>query len=708
MRDRINRHRLLRISSLLIWAVLLNSVFGNGSVGRLQGIVSDKESGDPIPGAQVYIAALEIGTITDMDGKFIILNIPTGKYDITINMMGYVKFILRELEILPEETKQLDIQLVTSSIEMDAVCVRSGSRNRFREMRTSSKTTGYSGSEKQGTATVDSHVIETLPTREVNELCTLRAGGVKTDSEPTRIGDEEKYHSFHFIPHDDSRYRSNPGPRKEPLTAASHNDNEEYVYFLEYLQRSGSLGHVKHQDLRDRSIVRIVNHGGQPIQNALYRIETKFRRVLWEGRTFANGESVFYPHVMFEGFNQDQMYLTVLDNQGHPYHRIPLSKDLYGVNTFKYRHGYHRPRQADILFVLDTTGSMADEIMQLEDTIFAIHAQIHQRFPDFELRFGLVQYKDRGDSYRVKYDWFAHDIDHFQHILQSIECGGGKDKAEDVQAALDTALHRIDWDPEAIKMAFLIGDARPHLNYEQYFDYVDAAKEANERGIKIHTVGASGLKPAGEYIFRQIAALTYSEYVFLTYGETGESDGSGVGKVSHHTGLNFAPTNLDQAIVDLISRDLGYHSQTEWVQDIPEPKIPMQEEHYKRRLDNLWSQILDQLSAENGTTGILPPFECADDELQELADYLRGLSTITLSGSSDIQLVDRDHLDKILAEKAFQETGLAGDEKWPMELLPGDILLLGELSRTGVESMLLARAVEPDTGRIMAAARIRL
>ena len=69
-----------------------------GTDGTIRGKVLDIE-GEPLPGAQVYIADLGVGTMTDVDGNYILLNIPVGTYAITVQMIGYQTHIFDNVSV---------------------------------------------------------------------------------------------------------------------------------------------------------------------------------------------------------------------------------------------------------------------------------------------------------------------------------------------------------------------------------------------------------------------------------------------------------------------------------------------------------------------------------------------------------------------------------------------------------------------------------
>jgi hypothetical protein len=99
-----------------------------------------------------------------------------------------------------------------------------------------------------------------------------------------------------------------------------------------------------------------------------------------------------------------------------------------------------------------------------------------------------------------------------------------------------------------------VGDAAPHLDYANDYQYAGLLQEAVQAGIKIFPIGASGLNDQGEYIFRQFAEVTQGQFVFLTY-ENGVSGAPGV-STDHHVS-NFTVSQLDSLIVNLVAGEIA-------------------------------------------------------------------------------------------------------------------------------------------------------
>jgi len=111
------------------------------------------------------------------------------------------------------------------------------------------------------------------------------------------------------------------------------------------------------------------------------------------------------------------------------------------------------------------------------------------------------------------------NIDEIVDNLDRIEADGGGDYAESLTEALHATVHDLNWDMEAkvSRLVFLIADAPPHLDYPDDYDYVEEYQMAQEKGIAVHAIGASGLDEEGERIFNEIAAGTGGQFQWLAY-----------------------------------------------------------------------------------------------------------------------------------------------------------------------------------------------
>ena len=165
-----------------------------------------------------------------------------------------------------------------------------------------------------------------------------------------------------------------------------------------------------------------------------------------------------------------------------------------------------RPK-VEVAFVLDTTGSMSGLIDGAKRKIWSIAERIGDGRPRPELRIALVGYRDVGDQYVTLVHDFTGDMDLVSERLMAFRAEGGGDTPEHVSRALSDAVHRLSWsDGNVMRTIFLVGDAPPHTDYQDGYDYRRHAREAAQRGIAIETIEC-GADPLTAHVWSEIAAL---------------------------------------------------------------------------------------------------------------------------------------------------------------------------------------------------------
>jgi hypothetical protein len=215
-------------------------------------------------------------------------------------------------------------------------------------------------------------------------------------------------------------------------------------------------------------------------------------------------------------------------------------------------------RTIDVAFVLDTTGSMSEEIAGVKATIGKVASQL--RRSDLRVRIGMVAFKDRGDEYVTRTYPMTTDIDAFARQVADVEASGGGDMPESVNEGLHVALSNLDWGQDSVaEMAFLVGDAPPHLDYPQDFDYAREMRNASHRGIEIYTIAASGMDDLGQVVWRQLAQYTGATNLFVLRGGAGpQSTGAGDPKSScGGTQTQYTSGALDQLVMAKIRREIA-------------------------------------------------------------------------------------------------------------------------------------------------------
>lgn len=170
--------------------------------------------------------------------------------------------------------------------------------------------------------------------------------------------------------------------------------------------------------------------------------------------------------------------------------------------------------EVEVVFCLDTTGSMGGLINAAKQKIWAISNQIAAGKPTPRVKVGLVAYRDRGDEYVTKVFDLTDDLDAIHGHLMSFKAQGGNDFPESVNQALHEAVTKIKWsnNKKTLKMVFLVGDAPPHMDYPDDVKYTETCKLAVKNDIIINTVQC-GAHPDTKKYWEEICRLAEGSYV---------------------------------------------------------------------------------------------------------------------------------------------------------------------------------------------------
>jgi uncharacterized protein YegL len=168
----------------------------------------------------------------------------------------------------------------------------------------------------------------------------------------------------------------------------------------------------------------------------------------------------------------------------------------------------------DVVFLLDTTGSMAREIREAKEKVREMAEALREAHDGQRIRLGVVAYRDRGDDYVTRISELTEDVDQTFKFLAALRADGGGDSPEDVIGGLTKALYEMNWDfaDDVDRQVFLIGDAPPHLNYTDDLDPEQLIKDAVRQRIVINAIGCRSLSPGGIQFFRRMAYATEGSY----------------------------------------------------------------------------------------------------------------------------------------------------------------------------------------------------
>jgi Mg-chelatase subunit ChlD len=158
--------------------------------------------------------------------------------------------------------------------------------------------------------------------------------------------------------------------------------------------------------------------------------------------------------------------------------------------------GDAKPAQAskkpkvEVVFCLDTTGSMGGLLEGAKEKIWSICNAIASGKPTPDLKVGLVAFRDKGDAYVTKVFDLTDDLDAIHGHLKGFKAEGGGDFPESVNQALADSVNKVKWseDKSTLRIIFLVGDAPPHMDYNDDVKYPVTCTEACKKGIIINSI----------------------------------------------------------------------------------------------------------------------------------------------------------------------------------------------------------------------------
>lgn len=224
--------------------------------------------------------------------------------------------------------------------------------------------------------------------------------------------------------------------------------------------------------------------------------------------------------------------------------------------SIKLRGAAGKKNIIDIMFVVDVTGSMNDELWFLKNELADVINEVAANDKNAVINLALLFYRDNGDSVPFAYYDFL-DVTNPENLsvqqvnLNAQNASGGGDFPEAVDEALMLAVNK-QWNTGATtKLLFHVLDAPPHSTENNKTTFKAAVEAASAKGIRICPVICSGTDILTEYLMRQAAVYTAGTFIFVT-------DDSGIGNSHYDPQLpNVTVETLNSLLVRLIN---GYHS----------------------------------------------------------------------------------------------------------------------------------------------------
>lgn len=445
-------------------------------------------SGDPFVGAEVSVSGTTSMVVTKEDGSFSITTESTLPVTLDINGIGYAS-----QQISVNEIKEIEVLLELSPILLDEE-MSTHTRAPARDDRIVSKSAEI--------AVMDSRVgmSRSTPKRR-GEPATMES----MPAPPRRVKDEA--------------VNTSAGQ----LTAAEWNDLNNWQDWKDLLANQDYNDMQSHWQLypRTRYSVFLRNSYELPIQDAEVELLAQNGTVLWSSKTDNSGRTELWADM-----NSREKSFETVDARITVGKKVKTIKDLkttaQGVNHIDIDIECRTSPNVDIVFAVDATGSMGDEIKYLQSELKDVINRSLTSNTSLNVRMGAVFYRDSTDDYVTRVQPLDADATKTINFISEQSAKGGGDYPEAVDAALGEALAQ-DWSEEAVaRIVFLLLDAPPHHDAQVISKLQKQISDAAKQGIKIIPITASGINRQTEFLMKFMAIATNGTYVFIT-------DHSGIG-----------------------------------------------------------------------------------------------------------------------------------------------------------------------------------
>lgn len=339
-------------------------------------------------------------------------------------------------------------------------------------------------------------------------------------------------------------------PQAGQLTAGEWNDNDNFQFFMNVLNNNRWYQMKSHWEFNhwDRFEFEVYGNSQQPLVGATITLLNEQDQKLYSGRTNNEGYVALYPYLHKNRRGGVDKAKVDYGNSSYSFNVSDSSSN--GINKITLQEVNAIPvEEVDIMLMIDTTGSMGDELEYLKAELQYVIQQVERNTAQqLDIRLSANFYRDIGDQYVVRSFYFTGDLQAVMEQIGEQIAEGGGDFEEAVVLALEDAIYNHQWREEAgAKLLFLVLDAPPHHTDDNLVRLHEVTDTAVEQGIRIIPVASSGIDKETEFLLRFMETKTNGTYVFLT-------DHSGIG------GEHIEPTIGQYSVEhlnDLLIRVIG-------------------------------------------------------------------------------------------------------------------------------------------------------
>ena len=416
---------------LTIFAILIPILILSGTTGKIKGVITDKDTGQPVPGASVMLVGTNMGAMTDSDGKFIITMVKPGTYILRITSIGYNTVEIDSLEVVVDVTAIQNLELTKVTTDLEKVIRVTAQKKGIDKYVHSPKV--FIPIEKamlfDGQASI---MPKPNAVYEFNEC----QPGYPPAHGGTNIVNGEPFDAMFF-----KSYGTNPFVDTEDdrlSTFAIDTDDASFIMARSYLER----GHLPPEDaIRVEEFVNHFNYGYKPPRREPFR-------VYLEG-----GLSEF-------GQNCQLLKIGIKGRQIDPENRKP----------------------ANLVFVIDVSGSM-DRENRLGLVKRALRLLVNELNESDNV--GIVVYGSRGEV--VLWPTSIHFREEILSAIDRLHASGSTNADEGLRLGYKMANRYFD--DEKTNRIILCSDGVANVGLTNADDLLKRIKKCARKGITLSAIG---------------------------------------------------------------------------------------------------------------------------------------------------------------------------------------------------------------------------
>ena len=153
----------MRKARLFLIMLVSATVSMAATTGKISGMVTEQNSGEPLIGVNIIVVGTSLGAVTNLDGYYVILNVPPGFQELKASMIGYSQYTIQDVRVEIDRTQNINIQMAEEVLEGESIVITAERKVIKMDVAASQRSVTAEG-------------IEELPVTSISEVLTLQAG----------------------------------------------------------------------------------------------------------------------------------------------------------------------------------------------------------------------------------------------------------------------------------------------------------------------------------------------------------------------------------------------------------------------------------------------------------------------------------------------------------------------------------------------------